>query len=179
MADLFLDTLPVNAHTTASDALWAGLPVVTCAGETFIARVCGSLLKAVGLGELITYSLEEYEAMALRLANNLEQLEEFRQRLARNKSDAPLFNIARYTRGLEAAFEHMADIRADGNAPRAFSVTEIDEPDEQPRQMPPIGGKACARHQSARAEILGLATTCVAHRLPGLPALQQPGHCAL
>jgi protein O-GlcNAc transferase len=141
LADLFLDTLPVNAHTTASDALWAGLPVLTCAGESLVARVCGSLLKAVDLSELITYSLEEYEETALRLPNNLEQLEELRQRLARNKSDAPLFNIARYTRGLEAAFEHMADIRADGDAPRAFSVTEVDEPDEEPRPVPPAAAK--------------------------------------
>lgn len=141
LADLFLDTLPVNAHTTASDALWAGLPVLTCAGESFVARVCGSLLKAVGLSELVTYSLEEYEAAALRLANDLELLEELRERLARNKSSAPLFNIARYTRGLEAAFEHMADIRAGGSEPRAFSVTEIDEPDEVPRAVPPAPAK--------------------------------------
>ena len=74
LADLFLDTLPVNAHTTASDALWAGLPVLTCAGQTFAGRVAGSLLKAAGLPELVTYSLEEYEALALRLAQNPAQL---------------------------------------------------------------------------------------------------------
>ena len=136
LADLFLDTLPVTAHTTASDALWAGLPVLTCAGESFVARVCGSLLKAVGQNELITYSLEEYEAVALRLANDREELGAFRERLMRNRLSAPLFNIGRYTRGLEAAFEHMADIRAGGNEPRAFSVTEIDEPDEEPRPGP-------------------------------------------
>src|SRR3954454_21102221 len=64
LADLFLDTLPYNAHTTASDALWAGLPVLTCTGDTFAGRVAGSLLRAAGLGELITTSLEEYEALA-------------------------------------------------------------------------------------------------------------------
>ena len=69
-ADLFLDTLPVNAHTTASDALWAGLPVVTCVGDTFISRVAGSLLNTIGLPELVTFSLEEYEALALDLATN-------------------------------------------------------------------------------------------------------------
>jgi protein O-GlcNAc transferase len=137
LADLFLDTLPVNAHTTASDALWAGLPVLTCAGESFVARVCGSLLQAVGLSELVTYNLDEYESVALRLANDLGHLDELRERLARNRTGAPLFNIARYTLGLEAAFEHMADIREGGNPPRAFSVTEIDEPDEQPRAAPP------------------------------------------
>lgn len=138
VADLFLDTLPVNAHTTASDSLWAGLPVVTCAGETFIARVCGSLLRAVGLGELITYSLEEYEAAALRLASDRGKLAELRERLARNKRSASLFNIGRYTRGLEAAFEHMADIRASGSPPRAFSVTETDEPAEPASATRPL-----------------------------------------
>lgn len=136
-ADLFLDTLPVNAHTTASDALWAGLPVLTCAGETLIARVCGSLLKAVGLDELITYSLEEYEAAALRLAGDHTALRELRERLARNKATAPLFNIGRYTRGLEAAFEHMADIRDKGQPPRAFSVTEATQFSEDRAFSPP------------------------------------------
>ena len=91
--------------------------MLTCAGESFVARVCGSLLKAVGLAELVTYDLEQYEAVALRLANNREELGSFRERLARNRSGAALFNIGRYTRGLEAAFEHMADIRAGDRAP--------------------------------------------------------------
>ena len=70
LADLCLDTLPYNAHTTASDALWAGLPVLTCLGETFAGRVAASLLKAIGLDALITRTLAEYEALALRLARD-------------------------------------------------------------------------------------------------------------
>ena len=84
-ADLFLDTLPYNAHTTASDALWAGLPVVTCAGRSFAARVAGSLLHAVGLPELVTTSLAEYEALALALARDPGRLAELRERLGRNR----------------------------------------------------------------------------------------------
>ena len=78
VADLFLDTLPVNAHTTASDALWAGLPVVTRLGESFAGRVAASLLNAVGLSELVTHSIEDYEALALRLAKDPSLLEGYR-----------------------------------------------------------------------------------------------------
>jgi protein O-GlcNAc transferase len=83
LADLFLDTLPCNAHTTASDALWAGLPVLTCPGSSFAGRVAGSLLRSVGLDELVTTSLEEYEARALRLAQDTDLLRRVRARLAR------------------------------------------------------------------------------------------------
>jgi predicted O-linked N-acetylglucosamine transferase (SPINDLY family) len=83
LADLFLDTLPYNAHTTASDALWAGLPVLTCMGGTFAGRVAASLLNAVGLPELATHSLEEYEKLALELAMKPAMLYDFQARLAR------------------------------------------------------------------------------------------------
>jgi predicted O-linked N-acetylglucosamine transferase (SPINDLY family) len=96
-ADLFLDTLPYNAHTTASDALWAGLPVVTCLGETFAGRVAASLLKAVGLPELITTSLEDYEALALKLAREPLLLASIKAKLARNRDTCPLFDTARFT----------------------------------------------------------------------------------
>ncbi len=89
LADLFLDTLPYNAHTTASDALWAGLPVLTCAGSTFAGRVAGSLLRAVGLDELITTSLEEYEALALRLVRDTELMGRFRARPRAKSADLP------------------------------------------------------------------------------------------
>jgi predicted O-linked N-acetylglucosamine transferase (SPINDLY family) len=98
LADLFLETLPYNAHTTASDALWAGLPLVTCAGETFADRVAGSLLRAIGLPELVTSSLAEYEALALRLASDGDLLAGFRARLARNKWTHPLFDTERFAR---------------------------------------------------------------------------------
>ena len=101
LADLFLDTLPYNAHTTASDALWTGLPLLTCAGNTFAGRVAGSLLRAIGLPELITSSLNDYEAMALRLARDGDLLAGIRARLARNKWTHPLFDTERFARNIE------------------------------------------------------------------------------
>ncbi len=121
-ADLFLDTLPVNAHTTASDALWAGLPLVTCVGDAFISRVAGSLLLAVGLPELVTRSLAEYEALALDLATHPEKLAAVKAKLARQKQSAPLFDIDRFARNIEAAYRRMHEIRAAGEPPRAFAV---------------------------------------------------------
>ena len=94
-ADLFLDTLYYNAHATASDALWAGVPVLTCSGATFASRVAGSLLNAIGLPELITHSLADYQALALRLARDPAQLSGLRQKLARNRQTYPLFRTAR------------------------------------------------------------------------------------
>jgi hypothetical protein len=127
VADLFLDTLPYNAHTTASDALWAGLPVLTCAGRAFAGRVAGSLSHAVGLPELITESLDEYEALALKLATDPELLGSFRERLARNRATAPLFDTQRFCRHIEAAYTEMWQIWERGEAPRAFAV----EPQEE------------------------------------------------
>ena len=106
-ADLFLDTLPCNAHTTASDALWAGLPVLSCAGETFAGRVAASLLNAAGLPELVTTSLAEYEALALNLAREPAALAALKEKLARNRDTCALFDTERYTRNLEAAYETM------------------------------------------------------------------------
>lgn len=106
-ADLLLDTLPYNAHTTASDALWAGVPVVTCMGDTFAARVAGSLLHAIWLPELITYSLGDYAALALRLARRPEELGKLREKLAENRDAAPLFDTKRFTSDLEALYEQM------------------------------------------------------------------------
>jgi protein O-GlcNAc transferase len=122
-ADLFLDTLPCNAHTTASDALWAGLPLLTCTGNTFVGRVAGSLLRAIGLGELITTSLDEYEALALRLAHDAELLGRLRTRLAQNRLTFPLFDTERSTRNLEAAYRRMREIRRAGQSPTAFSIS--------------------------------------------------------
>jgi predicted O-linked N-acetylglucosamine transferase (SPINDLY family) len=104
LADLFLDTLPFNAGTTASDALWAGLPLLTCAGETFAARMGGSLLRAVGLPELITEDLAQYEARAIDLAAHGSELRALRQRLEQNRLEAPLFNTDRFRRQLESTF---------------------------------------------------------------------------
>jgi predicted O-linked N-acetylglucosamine transferase (SPINDLY family) len=104
VADLFLDTLPYNAGTTASDALWAGLPVLTLIGETFAGRMAASLLNAVHLPELITTSQAEYEAMAVRLATHPDELMNVKQKLADNRLTTPLFDTPQFTRNIEAAY---------------------------------------------------------------------------
>jgi predicted O-linked N-acetylglucosamine transferase (SPINDLY family) len=125
LADLFLDTVPVNAHTTASDALWMGLPVLTCAGRSFAARVAGSLLHAVGLPELVTENLDDYERLALRLATSPGELATLRAKLARNLPDAPLFDAARTTRHIERAYERMWEIYRRGEALRSLTVDPL------------------------------------------------------
>jgi predicted O-linked N-acetylglucosamine transferase (SPINDLY family) len=106
-ADVFLDTLPYNAHTTCSEALWMGLPVVTCAGDTFASRVAGSLLTALDVPELITYSLEDYYNLALQLATDVEKMAKVRKRILDNRDTMPLFDTKRFTRNLEEAFDGM------------------------------------------------------------------------
>ncbi len=122
VADLFLDTLPYTAHTTASDALWAGLPVLTCAGDTFAGRVAASLLGAVGLPDLVAGSLAEYEATALRLTGTPRDLAALRDQLARQRPFAPLFDTRRFLGFLEAAFARMHELRRLGLPPQAISV---------------------------------------------------------
>ena len=109
LADLFLDTLPYNAHTTASDALWAGLPVVTSPGHSFPARVAASILTAAGLPELIAPDLSSYESLALDLATHPERLRAIREKLAHNRQTAPLFDTQRFTRNLEATYRTMLE----------------------------------------------------------------------
>ncbi len=121
-ADLFLDTFPVNAHTTASEALWAGLPLLTIAGETFVSRVAGSLLRTVGLAELVTSCLDDYRAMALRLANDPGLLADLHARLASNRKTSPLVDAERSARSLEKAYTTMWEIHVSGEKPRAFAV---------------------------------------------------------
>jgi predicted O-linked N-acetylglucosamine transferase (SPINDLY family) len=121
-ADLFLDTLPCNAHTSASDALWAGLPVLTCLGATFTGRVAASLLHAVGLPELVTGSIEEYEALAGRLASEPAELAAIRHKLEQNRLTQPLYNTERFCRHIEAAYTTMWDIHRGGGAPSSFAV---------------------------------------------------------
>lgn len=126
LADLFLDTLPYNAGTTASDALWAGLPVVTCLGESFAGRMAGSLLNAVGLPELVAGSLEDYAALAERLAKNGDVIAAIRAKLARNRLTHPLFDTARFCRHIEAAYMAMHECRARGEPPDHILVEAID-----------------------------------------------------
>ena len=123
LADLFLDTLPYNAHTTASEALWTGLPVITCRGTTFAGRVGASLLAAAGVPELITESLQEYEALALRLARDKKALTALRGKLADSRLSCPLFDADRFRRHLEEAFTAMWERHRSGDTPASFSVT--------------------------------------------------------
>ncbi len=120
LADLFLDTRPYGAHTTAMDALSTGLPVLTCISDTFASRVAASMLAAANLPELITQSLEDYEALALKLAREPEQLRALKDRLAANRQQ--LFDTARFTRKLEIAYREMHQRAQNGLPPESFSV---------------------------------------------------------
>jgi len=125
LADLFLDTLPYNAHTTASDALWMGLPILTCQGEAFAGRVAASILKAASLSDLVTCSLADYEALALRLALDPLMLADIRSRLLRERDSCPLFDTARTVRHIESAYITMHEIESSGEPPHAFAVSSI------------------------------------------------------
>ena len=122
VADLFLDTLPCNAHTTTSDALWAGLPVLTCMGKSFAGRVAASLLGAAGLPELITRTDEEYEALALTLATKPAHLKALREKLESQRLNCPLFDTDRFRQHIEAAYLSMHDRARSGMPPEAFRV---------------------------------------------------------
>ena len=122
LADLFLDTAPYNAHATACDALWAGVPVLTCKGEAFPGRVSASLLKAVGLPELAMPDHHHYQATALDLATDPWRLKQLRQRLESGRLNHPLFATDRFRQQIEAAFTEMWNIRSRGEAPRSFAV---------------------------------------------------------
>ncbi|MGY4506548.1 O-linked N-acetylglucosamine transferase family protein [Bradyrhizobium sp. USDA 3650] len=134
LADLFLDTLPYNAHTTARHALWAGLPVVTHIGNSFAGRVAASLLSAVGLPELITRTRADYEALAIELALDKQKLADIRRRLQGSHLAASLFDAALYAKRLETAFEAMYQRHQDGLAPDHIEV--------QARGSQPLNGQA-------------------------------------
>ncbi len=124
-ADLFLDTLPCTAHTTASDALWAGLPVLTCLGETFAGRVAASLVTAAGLPELVTRDLAEYESRALSLAATPEKLQALRDRLTQTRLSCALFDTEKFCRHLEAAYVAMWDRQRAGRPPAHIDVARL------------------------------------------------------
>jgi predicted O-linked N-acetylglucosamine transferase (SPINDLY family) len=117
LADLFLDTLPYNAHTTTSDALWAGLPVLTCTGLSFASRVAASLLTAIDLTELITSNSKDYEAKAIELATNPVLLHKIKTKLASNRLTTPLFNAKLFTKHIESAYSTMYQRHTNGLNP--------------------------------------------------------------
>lgn len=122
LADLFLDTLPYNAHATANDALWAGLPLVTLMGDSFASRVAASLLRAIELPELVTTTPRNYEALAVELAGNPDRLACIRKKLAENRLVTPLFDSAMFTRHLESAYQAMFDRHSQGLPPDHLHV---------------------------------------------------------
>jgi predicted O-linked N-acetylglucosamine transferase (SPINDLY family) len=123
LADLFLDTLPFNAGTTASDALWAGLPVVTCPGQTFASRMAGSLLGSIGMPEMVADSIADYEALVGKLARNPDLLTVAKSKLAQQRLSHPLFNTERFTRHIEAAYAAMHGRYQAGLPPDDIDVT--------------------------------------------------------
>jgi protein O-GlcNAc transferase len=125
LAGLCLDTIPVNAHTTASDALWSGVPIVTCAGQNFVSRVSASLLHAIGMSELIVENLDEYEQLAVRLVTNPRELDAIRTKLWSNRTTTPLFDTPNFVRNLERAFDHMWQLCCTGGGPQHISVREL------------------------------------------------------
>jgi len=126
LADLFLDTRPYNAHSSAADALWAGVPVLTAPGSTFAGRVAASIVQAAGLPEMVTESPESYEALALELAQNPAMIEHLKARLKRGRRSQPLFDTARFTRNLESAYLTMWDRYQKGEPPAHFAVSPIE-----------------------------------------------------
>ena len=124
LADLFLDSRPYNAHTTASDALWAGLPLITCRGTAFPGRVAASVLTAAGMPELVTETMEDYTALALKLARDKDALAALRKKLADNRATCALFDTERFRRRIESAYETMVANWRAGNAPAGFTVQD-------------------------------------------------------
>jgi protein O-GlcNAc transferase len=122
-ADLFLDTVPFNGGTTVSDAVSMGVPVVTCAGDSFAGRMAGSILTTLGVAELVTASLADYETLALQLAGQPERVHALRETLRKHRTRQPFFDTDRYRRSLESAYERMWERHAAGLPPAAFRVT--------------------------------------------------------
>lgn len=120
--DLFLDTIPYNAHTTASDAIWSGLPIVTCIGNSFASRVSSSILHASDLSDLITSSLKEYENKAVELALNPKKLRHIKNKITKNRDQISLFNCQEYTKNIENSFLKMYEIYLNGHKSKSFEV---------------------------------------------------------
>jgi predicted O-linked N-acetylglucosamine transferase (SPINDLY family) len=125
VADLFIDTWPYNAHTTASDALWAGLPVLTKSGRSFASRVAASLLNAIGLPELITQSEQDYEELAVAIAQDSNRLQALKEKLCENRLKYPLFDCKRFTKNLESAYSQVMERHWAGAEPDHLSVAAV------------------------------------------------------
>ncbi|WP_395697299.1 tetratricopeptide repeat protein [Methylocella sp.] len=179
LADLFLDTLPYGAHTTASDALWAGLPVLTCLGETFAGRAAASLVYAVGLPEMVASSPADYERRALELsAGEGGELRAIREKLAAARLRAPLFDAPRYARAFEGALLAMWEVHAAGEPPRALAVADASDPAPAPARLKRVPYDACPLCGCSDApQVLG--ADCTRHALyqPALPPTMEWREC--
>ena len=131
LADLLLDTFNVNAGVTAGDALWVGLPMITKLGKGHNTRICGSLLKSIGMPELITETKREYEALILDLATNPERLSSIKRKLADNRLSKPLFNTDLFTKHLEAGYQQAYQRYFDGKNPANIYVNEQPQPSQR------------------------------------------------
>ena len=179
-ADLFLDTLPCNAHTTASDALWAGLPVLTCMGESFASRVAASLLNAIRLPELITSTQEEYEALAIELATSQKTLRKIRCKLERNRLTMPLFDTQRFTGHIEAAFSMMYERYQADLAPDHLSVEPLLRLGKKKMKRVPVKNSTSSRARygdknAETSEVAVLSSDAQADRQQSALELHQQG----
>src|SRR5262249_12073470 len=125
LVDLLLDTFPYTSHSTGSDALWAGCPILTLAGASFPSRVCGSLLTTLGVPELIATNWAAYEELAVRLASDRNALSQIKARIAQGRETSPLFDMPRFCRNLERAYEEMVAIAACGQPPHAIDIRTL------------------------------------------------------
>ncbi|MBV5289644.1 MAG: tetratricopeptide repeat protein [Pelodictyon phaeoclathratiforme] len=172
LADLFLDTHPCNAHTTASDALWAGLPLLTLAGETFVARVAASLLNAIQLPELITCTQEEYEALAIELATNPDRLKLIRLKLEKNRLTTPLFDTERFTHHLEEAYGVMYERYQDGLLPE--HIVSLPSAEER-KELLTMALESSGERHGQKAALVCDAASDHASRFPEALTLHQQG----
>jgi predicted O-linked N-acetylglucosamine transferase (SPINDLY family) len=143
LADLVLDTSPYGAHTTASDALWAGVPVVTRPSATFASRVAGSLLHAVGLPELVVENEDDYFNLALALARDPQKHAALRRKLAASRATAPLFDVSAYTQALEDLYRQMEARRRAHLPPAEIGARQVTSPLESGRGSHPMDDPAC------------------------------------
>jgi predicted O-linked N-acetylglucosamine transferase (SPINDLY family) len=165
LAGLFLDTTPYNAGATAAAALWSELPVLTVIGETFVGRMAASMLHAVGIPELITSNLEDYQTLALKLARDPALLAEIKAKLVGHRNTYPLFDTVRFTRHLEAAYTTMWATWQRGEAPKSFSIEPIDLGGS-------VGVAASAVSEISRHSCLGMRPSL--HRLDSEMAINSP-----
>jgi predicted O-linked N-acetylglucosamine transferase (SPINDLY family) len=167
LADLALDTRIYNGHATTNDALWAGVPVITLEGSHFASRAAAGFLKAIGLPELITHSLEEYGHLALKLAQSPDQLQQIRQKLSKNRLTEPLFNTPRFVRYLENAYKEMQRLYLNGQKPAHIEVRDAPAPPDNAMIAEAVRHHQAGQFKEAEVIYRSLIETAPGH--PNLP----------